>query len=58
MHVAMFERKSDKVRRLVQEGDIKAALRIAKEFRLYVVLGIAPHRRIDDGLQVLSDLYS
>lgn len=29
-----MERKSDKVRRLVAEGDIKAALRIAKDFRL------------------------
>ncbi len=29
-----MERKSDKVRRLVSDGDYKAALRIAKEFRL------------------------
>ena len=29
-----MERKSDAVRRLVAEGDIKAALRIAKDFRL------------------------
>ncbi len=29
-----MERKSDKVRRLVSAGDFKAALRIAKDFRL------------------------
>lgn len=29
-----MERKSDAVRRLVNEGDYKSALRIAKEFRL------------------------
>lgn len=29
-----MERKSDAVRRLVAEGDLKAALRIAKDFRL------------------------
>jgi len=29
-----MERKSDKVRRLVSDGDYKAALRIAKGFRL------------------------
>lgn len=29
-----MERKSDAVRRLVREGDYKAALRIAKDFRL------------------------
>ena len=29
-----MERKSDKVRRLVAEGDLKAALRIAKDFKL------------------------
>lgn len=29
-----MERKSDKVRRLIREGDYKAALRIAKDFRL------------------------
>lgn len=29
-----MERKSDAVRRLVQSGDFKAALRIAKDFRL------------------------
>lgn len=29
-----MERKSDAVRRLVAEGDFKAALRIAKDFRL------------------------
>lgn len=29
-----MERKSDKVRRLVAEGDYKSALRIAKDFRL------------------------
>ena len=29
-----MERKSDAVRRLVAEGDYKAALRIAKDFRL------------------------
>ena len=28
------ERKSDRVRRLIREGDYKAALRIAKDFRL------------------------
>lgn len=31
---ATVERKSDKVRRLVSEGDYKAALRIAKDFKL------------------------
>jgi len=30
----MMEKKSDKVRRLVAEGDYKSALRIAKGFRL------------------------
>jgi len=39
--MAMPERKSDMVRRLVCEGNIKAALRIAKEFRL----GITPDDR-------------
>ena len=29
-----MERKSDKVRRLVADGDFKGALRIAKDFRL------------------------
>lgn len=29
-----MERKSDAVRRLVRNGDMKAALRIAKDFRL------------------------
>lgn len=29
-----MERKSDAVRRLVADGDFKAALRIAKDFRL------------------------
>lgn len=29
-----MERKSDQVRRLVQSGDFKSALRIAKDFRL------------------------
>lgn len=29
-----MERKSDKVRRLVAEGDYKAALRLAKDFRI------------------------
>ena len=29
-----MEKKSDKVRRLVQSGDFKSALRIAKDFRL------------------------
>jgi len=29
-----MEKKSDMVRRLVQSGDFKAALRIAKDFRL------------------------
>lgn len=29
-----MEKKSDKVRRLVSSGDFKAALRIAKDFRL------------------------
>ena len=29
-----MERKSDKVRRLVAEGNYRAALRIAKDFRL------------------------
>lgn len=28
------ERKSDRVRRLIREGDYKAAFRIAKDFRL------------------------
>ena len=28
------ERKSDRVRRFIREGDYKAALRIAKDFRL------------------------
>ncbi len=30
----MFERKTDKVRRLVAEGEYKEALSIAKDFRL------------------------
>ena len=29
-----LERKSDRVRRLIREGEYKAALRIAKDFRL------------------------
>lgn len=29
-----MERKSDRVRRLIREGEYKAALRIAKDFRL------------------------
>lgn len=33
-----FERKSDKVRRLVADGDFKAALRIAKDFRLGITI--------------------
>jgi len=33
----MPEKKSDLVRQLVARGDIKAALRIAKEFRLGIV---------------------
>jgi chromosome condensin MukBEF MukE localization factor len=32
--VRQMERKSDKVRRLVADGDFKGALRIAKDFRL------------------------
>ena len=31
-----MERKSDRVRRLIREGDYKSALRIAKDFRLGV----------------------
>lgn len=37
------EKKSDMVRRLVAEGDYKAALRIAKDFRL----GITKEQRSD-----------
>ena len=35
------ERKTDKVRRLIREGDLKGALRIAKCFRL----GVTPEQR-------------
>lgn len=33
-----FERKSDKVRRLVADDDVKGALRLAKDFRLGITL--------------------
>ena len=72
-------RKSDIVRNLVEEGDYKKALQIAKDFRLgitpeqsnsmkkayecmvhsrfYLSIGEDVPKRIDEGVNILIDLY-
>ena len=68
-----MERKSDKVRRLVADGDFKGALRIAKDFRLgitkarayecmvhgrfYKQLGYDLDEKIAEGVKILVGLY-
>ncbi len=52
-----MERKSDKVRQLVSAGDFKAALRIAKDFRLGITKAQSDAMRLAYECMVHGDFY-